>query len=94
VDLLPAGAGDGGLIHCARCGALAAGPCARCRDPVCGDCVVLTEGGAHVWAICHRCEKKGGRSLRSGWLRVLGWLLWPMLALLLLLIVLQLLFAP
>jgi hypothetical protein len=84
------GGDGGGFEHCVRCGALAAGPCARCRRPVCGDCCVLTEGGATVWAICLACDKGGGRDLRRGWLVVLGWLLGPILLLLLLVIVLGL----
>jgi hypothetical protein len=83
---------DGGFVHCAACGALAAGPCARCRKPVCGDCCVLTRGGAQPWAICHACNKSGGASLQSGWITVLGWLLKPILALLALYAVLHWLF--
>ncbi|KYF85946.1 hypothetical protein BE20_30590 [Sorangium cellulosum] len=69
--------GGGPVARCGRCGAEAAGPCARCRAPVCGDCCVLTEGGARVWAIC-------GRSLRRGWATVLGWIALPIAALALL----------
>ncbi|MDC3959813.1 hypothetical protein [Polyangium jinanense] len=77
---------SGGLIHhddgppvarCVRCSAVAAGPCARCQSPVCGDCCVLTEGGARVWAICLACEDRGGRSLRRGWITFLGWIAVP-----------------
>lgn len=57
------------------CGAEAAGPCARCRNPTCGDCSVLTEGGAKLWAICLRCEKRGGKTLAPGWVIVAAWLL-------------------
>jgi hypothetical protein len=57
------------------------GPCARCRDPVCGDCCVLTEGGAKVWAICVTCDGRGGRSLRAGWIAVATWVLAPILGL-------------
>jgi hypothetical protein len=42
---------------------------------------VLTEGGAKLWAICVRCEKKGGKSLRSGWSLVLLWIALPLVAL-------------
>lgn len=70
------GGGDG-LARCASCAALAAGPCARCGRPMCGDCVVLTEHGASVWAVCHSCDKRGGRSLRSGWRAALFWLILP-----------------
>jgi hypothetical protein len=65
----------GGVEHCVRCGAVAAGPCARCRSPICGDCCVLTEGGAETWAICFGCEDRGGRSLGGPWRGLLVWLL-------------------
>ena len=81
--------GGGPLAVCSRCGALAAGPCARCQLPVCGDCCVLTEGGNRVWAICLGCEDRGGRSLRRAWIRVLGWIALPIFILFLLLIALQ-----
>ncbi|MGK3996300.1 hypothetical protein [Sorangium sp. So ce1024] len=73
--------GGGPVARCTRCGAEAAGPCARCRAPVCGDCCVLTEGGARIWAICLACEDRGGRSLRRGWATVLGWIALPIAAL-------------
>lgn len=66
--------GDDGPARCAMCGAEAAGPCARCRNPTCGDCSVLTEGGAKLWAICLRCEKRGGKTLAPGWTLVAAWL--------------------
>jgi hypothetical protein len=44
---------------------------------MCGDCVVLSEGGAAVWAVCNQCNRKGGRSLRAGWAVALFWLLVP-----------------
>jgi hypothetical protein len=81
VSLLTSDGGDGGFEHCVRCGALAAGPCARCGLPMCGDCVVLTKGGASVWAVCEKCARRGGRSLRGGWGAALFWLLAPILAL-------------
>jgi hypothetical protein len=71
-----------GDARCAQCGALAAGPCARCDLPVCGDCSVLTEGGARVYAICRACEGRAGRSLRSGWIAVVTWLVLPLVGLL------------
>ena len=71
----------GGFVHCVSCGALAAGPCGRCRKPVCGDCCVLTTGGAGPWAICLGCDRSEGRSLRRGWLTVVGWLVKPILGL-------------
>ena len=78
--LIPVDGGDP-PARCARCGALAAGPCAHCREPVCGDCCVLTEGGAKVWAICLACDGRGGRSLQRGWLAVIGWIAVPILVL-------------
>jgi hypothetical protein len=59
--------------RCAHCGRPAAGPCASCRRPVCGDCCTLTEGGVRVWAICLDCERRGGRTMRSAWFGLLGW---------------------
>jgi hypothetical protein len=84
--------GDGGFVHCAGCGALAAGPCARCRKPVCGDCCVLTTGGAQPWAVCHACNKTGGASLKAGWITVLGWIAKPMAAVLAVYLMLRWLF--
>jgi hypothetical protein len=66
------GEGDG-LQRCA-CGAIAAGPCARCRKPLCGDCCVITEHGAQPWAICRTCARRGGTSLRGAWFGLLLWL--------------------
>jgi hypothetical protein len=66
--------GDGPVARCKLCGAVAVGPCARCRSPVCGDCCALTEGGATTFAVCHRCVRAGGASLAPGWLGLLGWL--------------------
>jgi hypothetical protein len=80
-QLMSSGDG-GGFVRCVGCGALAAGPCARCRKPVCGDCCVLSTGGAQPWAICHACHDNGGASLKSGWGTVIGWLVKPILALL------------
>jgi hypothetical protein len=48
---------------------------------MCGDCVVLTEGGAGVWAVCVGCDRRGGHSLRKGWLAALFWLVLPIAAL-------------
>lgn len=78
---LISGGDGGGFEHCASCGALAAGPCARCRKPLCGDCCVITRHGATQWAICFGCEKGGGRSLRSAWIGLLLWLGLPLAAL-------------
>ena len=58
---------DDDTARCIVCGALAVGPCATCHRPVCGDCCVLTEGGVATWAICLRCDRTRGRSLREGW---------------------------
>jgi hypothetical protein len=58
---------DEGPTRCSYCSAEAAGPCASCRKPVCGDCSTLTEGGAQVWAICLDCDRKKGRSLAGAW---------------------------
>jgi hypothetical protein len=80
--LISSGDDGGGFVHCAGCGALAAGPCARCRKPVCGDCCVLTTGGAQRWAVCHECNVSGGASLKRGWSTVLGWLVKPIVGLL------------
>jgi hypothetical protein len=70
---------------------LAAGPCARCRKPLCGDCCVITRHGASEWAICLPCERRGGRSLRAAWMGLLLWLGLPLLALAALIALLQLL---
>lgn len=76
------GVGGGDPIAlCICCGDTAVGPCARCREPVCGDCCVLTEGSAKVWAICLRCERRGGRSLGRGWAVVIGWIALPIVGL-------------
>ena len=62
------------IERCAYCGRPAAGPCASCRKMVCGDCCVLTDGGVETWAICMRCDRKGGRSLKSAWRGLIVWL--------------------
>jgi hypothetical protein len=86
------GSGDGGgFEHCASCGGLAAGPCARCRKPLCGDCCVITRHGASEWAICLRCDRKGGSSLRSAWVSLVLWLGIPLAVLALLVTALYLL---
>ena len=85
---------DGGFVHCTGCGALAAGPCARCRKPVCGNCCVLTSGGVQPWAICHACDKSGGASLKQGWGTVLGWFIKPILGLIVVYVLLQWLLRP
>ena len=41
---------------------------------VCGDCCVLSDGGASTFALCTTCEKRGGASLRPGWLGLVLWL--------------------
>ena len=65
--------GDGPVARCALCGRVAAGPCARCHRPTCGDCCVLTSGGATTFALCLRCSR-GGASLRRPWLGLVLWL--------------------
>jgi hypothetical protein len=62
---------DDGFIRCYICGADAAGPCAKCRRSVCGDCCVLVQGAATQWAVCTRCESSPTTEV-SGW-RALGW---------------------
>jgi hypothetical protein len=78
---LAPGGSDGDLVRCTVCGALAAGPCARCRRPVCGDCCELTEGGVKTWAVCLSCAKGAGKSVSRAWLGLLGWLALVVLAL-------------
>lgn len=74
------------------CHGLAAGPCARCHRPVCGNCCVLTKGGAHTWAVCLTCNRRGGRSLSGGWIAVLGWIARPILGLVIALLLLYFFF--
>ena len=70
--------GDGGVATCKHCDAVAVGPCARCHEPVCGDCCVLTKDSVGTWAICLACAEYRGKSLRSGWTQVVVWLLVPL----------------
>ena len=65
---------DDGPLRCSFCSNEAAGPCATCKRPVCGDCCTLTEGGAKTWAICLECDRKGGRSLTRAWMGLGTWL--------------------
>lgn len=74
--------------RCTYCSNEAAGPCASCHAPVCGDCCTLTEGGARTWAICLNCDRKGGRSLTSAWGGLLRFLLGILLVLALAVVVL------
>jgi hypothetical protein len=67
-SLIPTG--DGPTARCVICGAAAAGPCARCKRMVCGDCCELVQG-AGTFAVCTRCAKQG---TNLGWVVVLGWL--------------------
>ncbi len=64
--------GDGPVVRCKLCSRAAAGPCARCKASVCGDCSVLTDGGATTFAICLACAE-GGTSLRRPWLGLIAW---------------------
>jgi hypothetical protein len=41
---------------------------------VCGDCCTLSEGGATTFAVCLRCARRGGASLRPAWAGLVGWL--------------------
>jgi len=41
----------------------------------------LTEGGARIYAICVKCDRLEGRSLRGPWLNVVVWVMGPLLAL-------------
>lgn len=67
-------AGDGPVERCRVCRRrAAAGPCARCRAPVCGDCSVLSEGGATTFAICVVCAE-GGSDLRRPWVGLAVWI--------------------
>jgi hypothetical protein len=65
---------DDPIARCVHCANVAAGPCASCHQPVCGDCSTLTEGGARVWAICLECDRRKGRSLSRAWWSLLLWL--------------------
>jgi hypothetical protein len=78
-SLLPAG--EAPVVRCKLCGRPAAGPCARCRALVCGDCCELTDGGATTFAVCTRCVRRGGSSLAPAWRGLLGWLALIILAL-------------
>jgi hypothetical protein len=69
--------GDDGPVRCVGCGAAAAGPCARCHAPLCGDCCVLTEDGAKTWAVCPRCARETRGALARGWLAVALWVAAP-----------------
>jgi hypothetical protein len=42
---------------------------------------VITRHGATPWAICLRCEKRGGGSLRSAWVGLSIWLILPLVGL-------------
>jgi hypothetical protein len=74
-------AGDDGPTRCSFCPREAAGPCASCHRPVCGDCSTLTEGGVKIWAVCLECDRTKGRSLRSAWSTLVLWLVGILLAL-------------
>lgn len=61
------------VTRCSLCGRPAAGPCARCRRSVCGDCCVLTDGGVTTFALCLGCARRG-TALHRPWLSLLAWL--------------------
>jgi hypothetical protein len=65
--------GDPPAARCVICGRIAAGPCARCRRAVCGDCCVLTDGGMTTFAVCLR-GARGGASVGRPWLELVAWL--------------------
>lgn len=48
-----------GPPRCARCGAEAVGPCARCHDLLCADCAELVTGLTRPFAVCRRCHAAG-----------------------------------
>lgn len=77
-QLISSGGDGGGLEHCGSCGALAAGPCARCHKPLCGDCCVIVKHGASPWAVCRSCSKRQGDSLRHAWIALLTWMVVPL----------------
>ena len=63
---------------------MAAGPCATCGRPVCGECCTLTEGGVKVWAVCLDCDRRNrdaGRSLSRAWGGLAVWLVGILVAL-------------
>lgn len=60
-------ASEDGTERCTFCPRDAAGPCASCHRPVCGECCTLTEGPAKTWAICLDCDRKKKRSLGGAW---------------------------
>lgn len=41
---------------------------------VCGDCCTLSTGGATTFAVCSGCAKRGGASLGTAWMGLLGWM--------------------
>jgi hypothetical protein len=42
---------------------------------------VIVPGAAKSYALCPGCAADGDRKLRGGWMTVLGWVLWPIAAL-------------
>jgi hypothetical protein len=81
VGQLQLGGGDDGPAVCAVCGADAAGPCAQCRVALCPDCCTIVPGAARSYALCPDCAKSGGAELRAGWLGLLRWVMLPIGAL-------------
>jgi hypothetical protein len=79
--------GNGGAARCVHCGAEAVGPCASCEAPLCGDCCIITHGGAKPWAICRDCAATE-TSLARRWASVIAWVMAPIAILVLLLLIL------
>lgn len=61
------------VTRCSLCGRAAAGPCARCRRSVCGDCCVLSTGGVTTFAVCLTCARRNA-ALARPWRSLLLWL--------------------
>jgi len=79
---------NSGPLRCSFCSNDAAGPCATCARPVCGDCCTLKAGGVRTWAVCLDCDRHGGRSLMHVWKPVLAWVFVVLLVLFLVVVLL------
>ncbi len=73
---------------CALCGGIAVGVCASCHRSVCVDCAVMILGAAQPYAVCLKC-KDAKKTLRTGWLGLLGMLLAVIAGALLLILVIS-----